>query len=53
MKTKEIYQYEVIHPIKDYGFNKNVGDLMTRNELLSLPPMYKKYVKDLPSPIVK
>lgn len=49
---KEIYTYEVIKPIKDYGFNLNKGDLMTSKELLTLPPFYRKSVKMLNNPIV-
>jgi hypothetical protein len=55
MKTikKEYYCYEVIYPIKDYGYNKKVGDLMTLREIQELPSYYKKCVRDLPSPILK
>lgn len=52
-KEKKIYTYEVIKPIKDYGFNCEIGDLMTSNEILMLAPYYKKFVKLLNSPVVK
>lgn len=45
------YTYICISPIKDYGFNKKDGDLMTSKELLMLPPFYRRYVKLLNTPI--
>ena len=52
-KDKEYYTYEVIEPIKDYGFRLVKGDLLTSKDLLSLPPFYRKSVKLLSSPILK
>ncbi len=48
----KFYHYEVTQPITDYGFNKKVGDMMTTEEILSLPPFYKKYVTLLSSPVM-
>lgn len=52
-KQSKTYHYEVIAPINDYGLNKDIGDLMTNNEILSIPPFYRKKVKLLNSPITK
>jgi len=49
----EYYTYEVVKPIKDYGFNLEIGDYMTSRDLLSLPPFYRQHVKLLPSPVKK
>lgn len=51
MQEQKFYTYKVINPIKDYGFNKEIGDFMTTKELLSLPPFYMSCVKLLNSPI--
>lgn len=53
MRIKKIYVYEVIIPITVYGYNKQIGDLMTDREILSIPPFYRRCVKLLNSPIVK
>lgn len=50
---KEYYTYEVLKPIKDYGFKLKKGDFMTSREVNFLPPMYKKYLKLLNTPILK
>lgn len=50
---KEYYTYEVISPIKDYGYNLKVGDLMTSREVTFLPPYYHKKVKLLNQPVLK
>ncbi len=51
--TKVYYYYEVTSPITDYGFNRKIGDMMTSEEMLMLPPFYRKKVKLLNSPVIK
>lgn len=54
MSGEIIYTYIVIKPIRDYGFNLEIGDLITTKDLQSIPPMYRKYNCELlDTPVVK
>ena len=48
---EKLLVYEVIIPIKDYGFNLKVGDKISSKELFSIPPYYRKCVKLMKEPI--
>ena len=53
MKKTKTYYYEVITPFEVWNFKVKIGDLMTNNDLISLPPCYRKHVKLLDSPVTK
>jgi hypothetical protein len=48
------YYYEVVSPIKDYGYNLEIGDLVDWITMVKLPAYYRfNCVKNLNQPIWK
>ena len=54
MEKKQWYYYEVTKPIKDYGRNYEIGDLVGYFDPIRLPAYYKNNcMKLLNSPVYK